>query len=195
MWASASLKLEPNLSGNSLGTAAYYNETDYVGIGSRLLIMAIDAFILLVAGIALWVLFVLWIVVGVITIDPGGYFWLCYLVVLWIYLAPIKRSDFGTIGFRLLGVKLVSAKGGRPSLLSMTLRMMMWMFGPFNLLLDLLWLGADSERQSLRDCYLGTYLVKRNATPIGRAPVFLTYYNAMGFSLSYPRVCRPKGTA
>ncbi len=72
---------------------------------------------------------------------------------------------------------------------------MMWAFGPFNLLLDLLWLGADTERQSLRDCYLGIYLVKRGATPIGRAPVHLTRYNAMGFNLSYPRVCRPHKAA
>ncbi len=36
---------------------------------------------------------------------------------------------------------------------------MMWIFGPFNFVLDLLWLGADSEIQSLRDCYLSTYLV------------------------------------
>lgn len=71
----------------------------------------------------------------------------------------------------------------------------MWMFGPFNVVMDLLWLGADTESQSLRDCYLGTYLIKRSARPLGRAPLHLTRYNALGFALAYPRVCRPKEAA
>ncbi len=180
---------------NSLGDAEYYDDKQYAGIAIRLLVMVIDSIILLTVGIVLWVPFALLIMSGTLEIDPSGYFWLLYLVAIWVYLAPIKRSDFGTIGLKLLGLTLVSAKGGKPSLLNMTMRMMMWMFGPFNLILDLLWLGADTERQSLRDCYLGTYLVKRGSVPVGRAPVHLTYYNAMGFSLSYPRVCRPKSAA
>lgn len=177
---------------NSLGDADYYNHDDYVGFGTRLLIMSVDAFVLLLLGVALWLPFATMLMTGALRSDPSGYFWLMYFLVIWIYLAPIKRSSFGTVGFRIFGVKLVSAKGGPPSLFSMTLRMVMWIFGPFNLLLDLLWLGADSESQSLRDCYLGTYLVKRSAMPIGRAPVHLTRYNAMGFVLDYPRVCRPQ---
>ncbi len=54
----------------------------------------------------------------------------------------------------------------------------------------LIWLGADTESQSLRDCYLVTYLIKRNAKPIGRAPLHLTCYYAMGFAVTHPRVCR-----
>lgn len=180
---------------NSLGDADYYDPKAYAGFGTRILIMIVDLFLILLLGITLWVpLAGLWIG-GVIESDPSGYFWILYLFTIWIYLAPIKRSDFGTIGYKLLGVKLVSAKGGRPSLVNMSVRMMLWMFGPFNFLMDLLWLGADTESQSLRDCYLETYLVSRSATPTGRAPVHLTRYNALGFALSYPRVCRPKEDA
>lgn len=135
--------------------------------------MVVDSLVLLILGIALWIPFAASLITGAIESDPSRIFWLLYLFVIWIYLGPVKRSDFGTIGFRMLGVRLVSAKGGRPSLYSVALRMMMWMFGPFDLLLDLLWLGADTESQSLRDCYLGTYLIKRNAMPIGRAPVLI----------------------
>jgi uncharacterized RDD family membrane protein YckC len=179
---------------HTLGDADYYDETQYAGFGSRLLVIAVDSLVLLMAGMAIWIPFEFLLISGVLENDPSGPLWLIYLVGVWIYLAPIKRSDFGTVGFRLLGLTLVSAKGGKPSLLNMTMRMMIWMFGPFNLLLDLLWLGADAERQSLRDCYLGTYLVKRDSVPIGRAPVHLTHYNAMGFTLSYPRVCRPRNS-
>ncbi|GAB5406896.1 MAG: RDD family protein [Aureliella sp.] len=180
---------------NSLGDADFYDRSDYVGIGRRIGIMLIDSLALLLLGVALWMPFLVLILAGVITKDPSGVFWLIYLIAIWIYLGPIKRSNFGTVGYRLLGVKLVSAKGGPPSLLTMTTRMLMWMFGPFNLVLDLLWLGADSENQSLRDCYLGTYLLRRDAKPLGRAPVHLTRYTAMGFALAYPRICRPQKTS
>jgi uncharacterized RDD family membrane protein YckC len=157
--------------------------------------MLIDSIVIVAIGILLWIPFLVLIIAGVIQSDPSGIFWLAFLAAIWGYLAPVKRSDLGTIGYKLLGIKLVSAKGGRPSLISMTIRMIMWIFGPFNHVLDLMWLGADSENQSLRDCYLGTYLINRNAIPIGRAPVHLTRYHAMGFALSYPRVCRPKQVA
>lgn len=157
--------------------------------------MLIDSIVIVFVAIVVWMPFLVLILANVIRSDPSGYYWLAFFAAIWLYLAPIKRSDFGTLAYRLLGVKLVLANGGRPSLMNMTMRMTMWMFGPFILVLDLLWLGADTERQSLRDCYLGTYLIKRHATPIGRAPVHLTRYNAMGFVLSYPRVNRPKQIA
>ena len=180
---------------NSLGDADYYDPKDYVGFGKRLIVMLIDSIAIVLIGIALWLPFVVLLLAEVIESDPSGLYLLTFLIAIWVYLAPIKRSDFGTIAYRLLGIKLVSAKGGRPSLFNMTMRMTIWMFGPFNVVLDLLWLGADTESQSLRDCYLGTYLVKRDAIPIGRAPVHLTRYYAMGFALAYPRVCRPKRVA
>lgn len=177
---------------NSLGEADYYNLKDYATFGTRLLVIIIDSVVLFLCGVALWIPLATLFVSGVLETDPSGIFWLAYAALIWWYLGPLKRSDFGTLGFKLLGVKLVSAKGGRPSLGNMTVRMLMWTFGPFNFLLDLLWLGADTESQSLRDCYLGTYLVKRQATPVGRGPLHLTRYCAMGFALAYPRVCRPK---
>ncbi len=177
---------------NSLGDADFYDPRDYVGIGKRLIVLFVDSVVLIILGVAVWMPFLVLNQMGIVQTDPSGLFWICYLVAIWSYLGPVKRSNFGTIGYRLLGIRLVSAKGGPPSLLTMTVRMFMWMFGPFNLVLDLLWLGADSENQSLRDCYLGTYLIKKNAKPVGRAPVHLTRYNAMGFALAYPRVCRPK---
>ena len=181
-----------NVIDNSLGDADYYDMDDYVGFGKRLIVVCIDSMIIVLIGIALWIPFVVLIVTEYAQTDPSGVFWIFFLIAIWVYLAPIKRSDFGTIGYRMLGIRLVSTKGGRPSLINMTIRMMIWMFAPFNFVLDLLWLGADTESQSLRDCYLGTYLITRKAKPIGRASAHLTRYYAMGFSLAYPRVCRPK---
>lgn len=176
---------------NSLGDADYYAIEAYAGFGKRLLVLIIDSSVIFAAG-AMFSLasYAMWVSARFAT-DPTGYFWLCYLGLIWIYLGPIKRSRVGTLAYMMLGLRIVSAKGGPPGLLAMTMRMVMWMFGPFNFVLDLLWLGADTESQSLRDCYLETYVVSKSAQPIGRAPVHLARYTAMGFVLSYPRVCRP----
>jgi len=69
--------------------------------------------------------------------DPNTIFWGTYLVAIWIYLAPIKRTRFGTLGFRLLGINIVSAQGGRPSLGVMTARMLLWILTPFQVMIDL----------------------------------------------------------
>ncbi|WP_158222630.1 RDD family protein [Rhodopirellula sp. MGV] len=176
---------------NSLGYADYYQLDDYAGIGQRIAVQLIDVCVLIGLAIGLWLLFLLSMQMGLIRTDPSEVFWVVQLFVIWVYLGQVKRS-VGTLGYRLLGLKIVRAKGGRPTLLAMTARMMLWIFGPFNVLLDLVWLAADSERQSLRDCYLSTYVVKRSAVPLGQGPVHLTRYNACGMTLGYPRVIRPE---
>ncbi|WP_165698817.1 RDD family protein [Bremerella volcania] len=179
---------------HSLGEADYYDPRDYAGVFRRLLIYFIDLVVLVMLGVLMWIPLMFLIIGGVIRTDPSFLFWTTYLLVVWGYLAPIKRSRFGTLGYRLMGINIVSAQGGPPSLLVMTARMLIWILTPFSLFVDLFWIGADSERQILRDCYLGTYLIKRNAKAIGRGPVNLTRYFAMSFALAYPRVRRPKPT-
>ena len=177
---------------NSLGSGAYYRMDDYAGFIRRLLVMFIDSTILILLGIALWVaiLMVSWSIDP--NYDPSASFFFAWLAIAWLYLVPLKRSRFRTIGYQLLGLKIVTTKGERPSLFIMTFRMMMWLFGPFNFLFDLMWLGADTESQSIRDCFAGTYVVRNGAEPLGFAPVHLTCYTGAGLALSYPRVCRPE---
>jgi len=73
----------------------------------------------------------------------------------------------------------------------MTLRLFLWVLGPINIIADLIWVGIDQDRQSLRDRFASTCLVKANAVPIGEAPIHLSYYQAFGLSLMLPTVCRP----
>ncbi|PAY17167.1 hypothetical protein CKO51_22925 [Rhodopirellula sp. SM50] len=176
---------------NSLGDGVYFAMDDYAGLVRRFAAIAVDALILFVGGVCLW------ITIGFVSFqfdpafDPSGLFFIAWIGFYWMYLTLVKRSRFRTIGYRICGLKIVTTKGERPSLIRMTARMLMWILGPFNLFLDLIWIGADSERQSLRDCYLGTYVVRFDADPIGVAPMHLTRYTAAGWNLAYPRVCRP----
>ena len=175
---------------DSLGEADYYRTVDYAGLGQRILVLVIDFFVILLFGIGLWIPFAMLIVVGNIQVDPTRPYYLAYYAAVWVYLAPIRRT-WGTLGYFILGLKIVSANGGPPSLFRMTLRMAIWILGPLNFILDLLWLSVDTECQSLRDCYLSTYVVKKRAAPIGSAPAHLSRYFAFGWAFAYPRVCRP----
>ncbi len=177
---------------NSLGEGVYYAIEDYAGFFRRITVLLIDNILLLGFGYLLWGAFVamFW--------EPGTMFGLVkeycctWFFCIWLYLTVIKRSKLGTVAYLILGLKIVNTKGQRPSILRMTFRMLLWLFGPINLIIDLLWLGADAERQTLRACYAGTYVLRKRAEPIGTGPVHLTRYCGGGLTLSYPRVVRPK---
>ena len=69
------------------------------------------------------------------------------------------------------------------------------MFGPFNLLFDLMWCGLDEDKQTLRDRFAETCLINDHATPIGTGEIHLTYFDIGSFNLMYPRVVHPKAAA
>ncbi len=73
----------------------------------------------------------------------------------------------------------------------MTLRLVLWVLGPFNPLIDLIWLGGDEYRQTLRDKFAGTIVVKRGVEPAGRGPIHVRYYSLLGFMLAFAEVQKP----
>ena len=156
--------------------------------------ITVDFVVVLLAGVAWWyaLLYLLWY--G-FERDPNPYFWMLWPFASWLYLAVLKPSPVRTVGFRLANLKIVNLRGQRPSVLRMTFRLMLWMFGPFNLLFDLMWMGPDADHQSLRDCFSGTCVVRNDALPLGEGPVHLVRYTAMGMAMAYPRVVRPRTPA
>ncbi len=170
---------------HSLGTGVYFSPQDYVGYWPRLIILAIDLFVPVVASGAIMML-------GSFAVEgsEGLWFFVCLLGI-WLYLVPLKRSRFGTLGYRVIGCRLVTLHGTRPSLLTLTARLAMWGFGPSTLAFDFVWCGIDQEGQTLRDRFIGVCVVKRRAQPIGEAPIHMAYYTVMGYTLFLPRVTRP----
>lgn len=172
---------------NSLGSGVYFEPSAYPGITRRLLAMLTDCFVILLAAVAIWVpvLFVTW------DQQPAlseAIFLLLWIGFIWCYMTVVKRSSFRTIGYRIFGIRIVTTEGKRPTLTTMTFRFGMWIFGPFSLLMDVIWVGPDSEHQTLRDCYASTYVIRADAQPAGTGPVYLTRYFAAGLALAYPRV-------
>lgn len=85
-------------------------------------------------------------------------------------------------------------EGKRPSLLQMTVRLIPLMPVPWSLLFDLGWMVDDPRKQTLRDKWAGTFVVRRNAQPVGTAPV---RYKRIGFSgifLIFPEISRVEET-
>src|SRR5262249_37603414 len=75
-----------------------------------------------------------------------------------------------------------------PSLVSLTLRLMFMALGPLNYLLDIFFLSGDPHRQSLRDKFAQTYVVKKRAEPMGSAPIVYAYYEICGYNFLFREV-------
>ncbi len=180
---------------NSLGEGIYFELESYAGFIRRFAAIIIDFIVLLALYVFLSIIPLLSLSIDAIHEyegEPDSRLMLLMIAIAWGYLVILKPSKWRTVGYRMTGLKIINTRGNKPSIFTMTFRLLLWMFGPFHLLFDLIWLSVDSERQSLRDCYSGTYVVRANAEPIGTAPIHLAYYNALGYSFMYPRVVRPK---
>ena len=162
----------------------YYRTQDYVGVWRRLLVVFVDIAVVLglivAAGIALYTLLPERFGVALQLPVAAG---LSFL-----YLVLLKRSRLRTIGYRLAGVRVVDFHGGMPSVASLTLRLTFAVFGPFNILLDLLWIPGDPHRQALRDKFAHTYVVRSQAEPAGSAPIELRPCFILGCSFLFQEV-------
>jgi uncharacterized RDD family membrane protein YckC len=170
---------------HSLGTGVYYASEDYVGFAPRLLILAVD---LLVIAAALMVTTSL---VLIVSAGNEGLMFAANLLIVWLYLVPLKRSRTRTVGYWLTGCRLVTLKGTRPSLLTLTMRLGLWGFGPANVFFDVIWCGIDQEEQTLRDRFTSVCVVRNRAEPLGEAAIHMAYYTVMGYCIILPRVQRP----
>jgi len=164
---------------SSLGNGVYYAPDDYVGIMRRMLVYVVDGFVLL----CLLIVFVF------VSADRlGDWVLLGCLLITWGYVVVLKPSKLRTVGYRVADCRIVNLQGERPSVLRMTFRSLLWIIGPFNLLLDLFWCATDDDRQTLRDRFAGTCVIRNGAQPVGTGEVHLTRFNALGYALAYPAV-------
>jgi len=113
---------------------------------------------------------------------------LCWAAAVYWYFVIVKRSRFHTVGYRLGRVRIVDVRGQPPSQRALTLRLLFAVLGPFNIVLDLLWIPSDPYKQSLRDKVAHTYVVKASAPPAGPARVVYRNYYMMGMSFVFQEI-------
>jgi uncharacterized RDD family membrane protein YckC len=162
-----------------------FQPDDYAGMLRRTLAIVIDC-------VVLWLTWVpiAWIWYRIIRPgeEPLSEAYWSWLAVVYLYLAMCKPSPLRTVGYWIAGVKIVDFRGNSPGFLRMTFRFLLWIVGPFNLVVDWLWLGGDTHKQTLRDKFAGTYVVRSRAEPIGMNYRRTAYYNFAGVTLMFAEV-------
>ena len=107
---------------------------------------------------------------------------------MYVYLAVIKSSNFRTIGYNLFGIKVVDLLGNSPNWSTMLIRFLLIFIGPFTFIIDILWLTGEQTKQTLRDKYAGTYVVKNTSIPKGTGLLRTVSLHFMGWNLSFKEV-------
>jgi uncharacterized RDD family membrane protein YckC len=161
----------------------FYSQSDYAGIIRRLAIVLIDSSFL----IAVFIL--MYSSAPLMNMSErhiaGG-----FVLVTYLYLVILKRSKTRTIAYRLLDTRVVDLEGNAPSIWKMTLRYILLIGGPFHILADLLWLTGERDKQSIRDKFAATYVVRNKAQPIGRGKILVNLTDLFGYSLYLREVSR-----
>jgi uncharacterized RDD family membrane protein YckC len=166
-------------------SGVWFFPSDYAGFWRRLAVELADAVVIAIV--------LLVVSLAVVLLDPSEdltdrtalVLISCWALLIYGYFVLLKRSRLGTVGYRLGGVRIVDAAGRTPGLGALTLRLSFGLLGPFNIVLDMLWIPSDRHRQTLRDKFAGTYVVKATAEPAGPARVVLRTYYVMGMSFVF----------
>src|SRR5262249_44402578 len=109
-------------------------------------------------------------------------------VIIFFYMVPLKSTKGGSLGYRLFGFRTVGLNGQTASIASLTFRLAFLPLGPLNWLLDLAWLSGAPHRQTIRDKFANTYLVKATAQPVGVGVVTFQHYDIFGCSFMFREI-------
>jgi len=173
-----------------------YRREDYVSLWKRLLIDVVDVLLVLVTT--------LFLAYGLSMLmpmpDTDAEFdrqimraFVAALFAVWVgYFVLLKGTGHRTIGYRLFNADLVTIQGESPSFGRHAVRSLFSVLGPFNFLLDLMWIGGDECRQALRDKLAHTYVVKSGAQPMERGPIVFRQYTILGTNFIFREVARMK---
>jgi len=163
-----------------------YDVHDYVPFWRRVIISIVDILVIIVTGIVLAVVFAVFTDATDEQLDvmiPS-----VFLLVSLGYLVVLKRSRLRTVGYRLFDARIVTLAGTRPGVWQMVQRLGFGILGPANYVLDLVWITQDDTRQSLRDKWAGTYVVRAAAEPRAEGRIVSRMHNFMGFSALFDEV-------
>jgi uncharacterized RDD family membrane protein YckC len=168
---------------NSLG--AIYEKEAYAGLIKRVVIVVVDMIVLILSE------FLVIYASDNFIYNWDAFYWFNFFASLFLtlsYLAILKRSRIGTVGYMITGVKIVDIKGRRPSILRMLLRTMLLIIGPFELVFDIIWLTSEKTKQTLRDKYVGTYVVNKSSSPKAYGKLRHVILDVMGWNLRFLEV-------
>ncbi len=168
--------------------AVCFDRRDYAGPVRRAVVVCID-FVVAIAlsfGVLLGIV-CLWLIRHPKEYPSPEIVWVMPLVA-YVYLTIVARSRIRTLGCIITGMRIADIRGRRPSLLQMTIRLVPLLPVPWSFLFDLGWIMDEPQRQTLRDKWAGTYVVRRGAKPIGTAPVRYKRIGFCGLFFIFPEI-------
>lgn len=185
----------PERDDREMHRAVCFDRCDYAGLVRRVVIVCVDlvAAMALASGVLVGIWYV-WLERYPEGDPPAQALWVMP-VLAFLYLTVLKRSRIRTLGYILTGVRIVNIEGKRPSLLQMTIRLLpviplSTIPVPWFILFDLGWMLEEPAKQTLRDKWAGTFVVRRNAQPIGTAPIRYKRIGFAGLFLIFPEIGR-----
>jgi uncharacterized RDD family membrane protein YckC len=164
----------------------YFDLENYVGVWRRVLIDISDVIVAVV--LCCLVFFpVLFFLPEDERLWTQAFFLVCAAV--WFaYFVILKRSRFRTVGYIVGGARIVNLQGNQPSVVSLIIRLLFALIGPFNFVIDLFWVGGDPYRQALRDKLAHTYVIRKGAQPAGPGRIVYANYTIFGFNFLFQEV-------
>lgn len=169
---------------NGSGDAVIYRTSDHIGTMRRLIIDTVDTALVVILS-------VIPTIVAFIALDAeeAALVMLAMWAVVWIlYFVVLKGSRFRTPGYVVAGARIVNLHGQRPGYLPLLGRLAFVVLGPFNFLVDLLWVSSDPRRQALRDKFAHTYVIRKDAVPVGTSTIVYRVYMIFGMTLLFAEV-------
>lgn len=162
-----------------------YEKKEYAGFLKRVVIALVDIIVIGVVSVCC-----LYVTYFIFYYEDTFYKFNFFFTLIFsiFYLAVLKRSRFRTVGYILTRVKVVDLNGQRPSIFKMILRVLLQLIGPFEIVIDILWLTSEATKQTLRDKYIGTYVINQHAVQIRKAKLQNVYLGFMGWYLMYREV-------
>jgi uncharacterized RDD family membrane protein YckC len=120
--------------------AVCFSTNDYAGFWRRILVELVDVatmvFLFVLVAVILFA-------VDVVEEPRDPAVWLCWGAAAYWYFVSVKRSRFHTVGYRLGGVRIVDVFGQTPRRSALLLRLLWAVFGPINIVFDMLWIPSD----------------------------------------------------
>ena len=174
-----------DLKREKLEVGVYYEDKEYAGLTKRVIIIGVDIFTLVI----LWAsIIIIWEMTNDDIEEIPVYLTYIGVSLAYIYLVVFRMFTVGTLGNILTKTKVVDLRGNRPSLFQMTIRFLMLILGPINFLLDFFWLTGDPYKQTLRDKFAATYVINKQAVPLGQGLQTFSTYQIFGMSFVFREV-------
>jgi tetratricopeptide (TPR) repeat protein/DNA-directed RNA polymerase subunit RPC12/RpoP len=130
----------------------WYNRDDYGGYWRRHFAIGID----------LTILTILFNITSLFLSNLSAIF---YFLIILIYFLGTKGYRGQTLGYQILGIKIISVDGKRVTLLQILIRLISSIFSELALGLGYIWLVFDKNRQTWHDKIAGTYVIRTKALP------------------------------